>query len=131
MRPDRGLTLLEVLASVVLLSMLAAAVVPMFRASFRGLELLEAKPSVDRERAERWIDDFLADPESFGFEETPAQGLLSSPDDPMRPPLPFYRIESTSSEANHAWLIFELDSGPILRWVPVESEEEDSMDDER
>lgn len=123
MRPQAGLTLLEVLMSVLILALLAAAVTPLLRSSLGQLDVEPEPISGDASSLAELIEQFVRQPEPFGYDRIPDQGRIEWPDEPLRPALAFRRLGSTDPEAQHAWLVFETEAGTMLRWVPTPDEE--------
>ena len=117
MRPRRGLTLLEVLASAVLLAAMAAACVPLLRQAMRDSQVEE--PSVDL----RDLADFADVSTAHGPEVLLKQARteLPWPDSPDRAPVVVERLRAEDSR--HAWLAFRAGTWTVFRWVEVPTDE--------
>ncbi len=127
MRRRHGLTLVEVLASTVLLTLVAATCMPLLRQAMRGLR----EPATPFELLElvEFADAFVADPAAFGFDEIqPVDGeaQLESPwpQDPDRPAVAVRRLTVDDQDADHAWLTFTCDRWTVCRWKAVEPQED-------
>ena len=122
----RGLTLLEVLASTVLLTMLASACLPLLRQAMRDLRPTDEPFALVEltQLAER----FLADPSAFGVESLPSQLdelHLPWPERPDRSPVTVRRLTADAPPPpphDHAWLSFSCEGQRIFRWLAVEAE---------
>ena len=112
-----GLTLLEVLASLVLLTLIAAATVPVLMAAVGALKEPPARAGVTElaELAERLIED----PAAFGYgAELPAAGTIAWPQHPGRAPARFEVLAPQDTEIEHAWLALEVEGTAVFRWLP-------------
>ena len=123
----RGLTLVEVLASTVLLTMLAWACVPLLQQAMNDLRQMD-EPFVLVELTQL-AEMFLADPSAFGVEALPSQGdelQLPWPEQSDRSPVIVHRLSADGEALDHAWLSFTSQGQHIFRWLPVEAEKESS-----
>ena len=121
----RGLTLLEVLASTVLLTMLAWACVPLLRQAMNDLRQMD-EPFALVELTQL-VEMFLADPSAFGIEALPSPGdelHLPWPEQSDRSPVIVHRLSTDAGPHDHAWLRFTNRGQHIFRWIPVEVEQE-------
>lgn len=124
----RGLTLLEVLASTVLLTMLASACLPLLRQAMSDLRRTD-EPFALVELTQL-AELFLADPSAFGVESLPLpldELHLPWPERPGRSPVTVHRwIADTAPPPppDHAWLSFSCEGQRIFRWLAVEAERE-------
>ncbi len=121
----RGLTLLEVLASTVLLTMLAGACVPLLRKAMNDLR----RPDEPFALVEltQLAELFLIDPPAFGVESLPSQLdelHLPWPERPGRSPVTVRRLSTDAPPHDHAWLSFSCEGQRIFRWLAVEAEGE-------
>ncbi len=121
----RGLTLLEVLASTVLLTMLAGACVPLLRKAMNDLR----RPDEPFALVEltRLAELFLADPSAFGVESLPSQSdelHLPWPERPGRSPVTVRRLSTDAPPPDHAWLSFSCEGQSIFRWLAAEADRE-------
>ena len=123
----RGLTLLEVLASTVLLTLLASACLPLLRQAMSDLRPTDEPFALVEltQLAER----FLADPPAFGVESLPSQLdelHLPWPERPGRLPVTMHRLTADAPPPphDHAWLSFSCEGQRIFRWLAVEAEGE-------
>ncbi|MEE9128652.1 MAG: prepilin-type N-terminal cleavage/methylation domain-containing protein [Phycisphaerales bacterium] len=121
----RGLTLLEVLASTVLLTMLASACLSLLRQAMSDLRQMD-EPFALVELTQL-AELFLADPSAFGVESLPSQSdelHLPWPERPGRSPVTVRRLSTDTSPHDHAWLSFSCEGQRIFRWLAVEAERE-------
>ncbi len=119
MKGRRGLTLLEVLASAVLLAVLAAACVPLLAAAMRDLE--EAQPPFEYGELVEFVDSVLAEGSLNAIEadESEIQWPATGGD---RPSVRVRRLMA-EPDARHAWLVFSADPWAVCRWVEIPDEE--------
>ena len=112
----RGLTLVEVLASTVLLTLLAATSVPVLHRAIGATR--EPKASFELLDLALLADSFVAAgslpdaQQEYPFE-------LSWPERPERPAV---TVELLSADTDHVWLTFTCDRWTICRCVAVESQ---------
>ncbi len=121
----RGLTLLEVLASTVLLTMLASACLPLLRQAMSDLRQTD-EPFALVELTQL-AELFLADPSAFGVESLPSpldELHLPWPERPGRSPVTVRRWRADAPPPDHAWLSFSCEGQRIFRWLAVEAERE-------
>ncbi len=121
----RGLTLLEVLASTVLLTMLASACLPLLRQAMSDLRQMD-EPFALVELTQL-AELFLIDPPAFGVESLPSQLdelHLPWPERPGRSPVTVRRLSTDAPPHDHAWLSFSCEGQRIFRWLAVEAERE-------
>ena len=127
MTSQRGLTLIEVLASTVLLTLIAATCVPLLRQAMEAAR--EPVRSIDLADLAELADRLVADPEameSLGFE---SQQELPWPDLADGPPVVITRFDAAGGrtadgEVNHTWLTFTCDGWSVSRWLAIETEQE-------
>ena len=121
----RGLTLLEVLASTVLLTMLAWACVPLLRKAMSDLR--QSDEPLALVELTQLAGLFLADPAAFGVESLPSEQdelHLPWPEQSDRSPVKVRRMSSDAEPLDHAWLSFTNESQHIFRWIGIEDEQE-------
>ena len=121
----RGLTLLEVLASTVLLTMLASACLPLLRQAMNDLRQTD-EPFALIELTQL-AEIFLADPAAFGVEALPSQGdelQLPWPEQSDRSPVIVHRLSADGEALDHAWLRFTSEGQRIFRWIAIDDEQE-------
>ena len=121
MKPRSGMTLLEVLASTVLLAMVSAASVPLLRAAVRSLRI--EPQAFDLRELTEFADEFALDPSAFGVDD---EGDWTALDVAWRerPELPAVRVarllqsESGGDEeaSDHEWLAFTHGGIAVYRW---------------
>ncbi len=148
MKCRRGLTLLEVLASAVLLAVLAAACVPILAAAMRDLEdvqppfeygeLVEFVESLVAQGADGALGhswSAIADPTEHGgsghaTQQPPDQVSFAGADVTEipwpaeradRPPVRVRRLRP-EPDARHGWLVFSAGSWTACRWVEIRGE---------
>ncbi len=126
----RGLTLLEVLASTVLLSLVASACVPFLVESMAVI--YPVRKAITHSELGLLADAFMADPASFG-KEYPATLTsqeafeIAGPEasgDVSLPPVTVSRLAPEAIDADHTWLIFTCEGLSVSRWIPLVPEEE-------
>ena len=113
MKRERGMTLVEVLCALVLLSALAAASLPLLVQAHRVAR--EPKAPFGAFELGRLADALLADPKSFGLEEVPDEAQVSWPDHPERPAVQLRRV-LVGDPPTHSWRIFECGKVAVSRW---------------
>ena len=121
----RGLTLLEVLASTVLLTMLASACLPLLRQAMDDLRQMD-EPFALIELTQL-VEMFLADPAAFGVESPPSERdelHLPWPEQSNRSPVVVHRLSAEAGPHDHAWLSFTSEGQRIFRWVAIKDEQE-------
>ena len=139
----RGLTLLEVLAATVLMTMIAAACIPILR-SAASLLRDEDDDRINVHELACFLDSWLQEHGDDLAPEEFADGIeLAWPEDPHRPPVYVQLLSASNETADHIWLIFtptpgtpgsgqresggygvDAGTGPvIIRWVAVEPDE--------
>ncbi len=120
----RGLTLLEVVASTVLLTMLASACLPLLRQAMSDLRQTD-EPFALVELTQL-AELFLADPSVFGVESLPLESdelHLPWPERPGRSPVTVRRWRADRPPPDHAWLSFSCEGQRIFRWLAVEADD--------
>lgn len=120
----RGLTLLEVLASTVLLTLLASACLPLLRQAMSDLRQTD-EPFALVELTQL-AELFLADPSAFGVESLPSEPHelhLPWPEQPDRSPVTVRRLSADSSQHDHAWVSFSCEGQRVFRWLAVEADD--------
>ena len=128
MRP-RGLTLIEVLAATVLLSLLIAACLPVLTESMAALD--RDTPLPDTFGLARISEQFNNDPDVFGVEEFSPRDIQSLeiivPEDFREPDLEAVQIrvvKTDAIEADHCWLVLASGGISIARWMKLPPLEE-------
>lgn len=111
-----GLTLIEVVVALALLTLVAVTCLPLLR------QATHFPRPVDRSLRVRAVgrlaDDFLEAPERFGYDELSAVGTLSGSDAVDGDPLVFRRLEPRELEIDHHWMAFTRGGVRVFRWVP-------------
>ncbi len=121
----RGLTLLEVLAATVLLTLLASACLPLLRQAMSDLRPTD-EPFALVELTQL-AELFLADPSAFGVESLPSQldeFHLPWPEQPDRSPVTVRRWRADAPPPDHAWVSFTSGEQRIFRWIAIKDEQE-------
>lgn len=112
-----GLTLIEVVVALALLTLIAVTCLPLLRQATRFPH------AVDRSLRVRAMgnlaDSFLEAPERFGHDELSGVGYLSGADAVGGDPLAFRRLEAREPELDHHWMAFTRGGVRVFRWVPV------------
>ena len=123
-----GLTLVEVLASTVLLTLVAATCMPLLRQAMRVLG--EPAPPFELLELVEFADAFIVDLAASATDEIeplddqfPRE--LPWPDDPDRPAVTIRRL--TGEDADHAWLTFTCDRWTVCRWKAVEPRDDSGL----
>jgi len=119
----RGLTLLEVLAATVLLTVLAGTCVPLVRAALPALRPPD-RPFALLDLA-RVADSVVAEPAQFelgAFAEI-SERQITWPDQPHRPPITVRLITPGEPDVDHRWLAFSCGDWTVHRWIPLELDE--------
>ena len=120
--PRRGLTLIEVLAAVALLSLIAATCTPLMQ---RSLGLLgRTAHTIDVGDLGRLADLILAEPERF--ELPPLEELIEATvtwidGEDMRL-VTVRRIPTSAEGVDHGWIAVTCADRTVLRWIAVEVE---------
>ncbi|MCP3905290.1 MAG: prepilin-type N-terminal cleavage/methylation domain-containing protein [Planctomycetes bacterium] len=114
----RGLTLVEVLASTVLLVVIATVCLPTITAAREHLAADPDMVPVDLLGAA--ADEFMAEPESHGVESLP--DLEQVEITPSIGAVVVTRVEG-STDADHVWLRFSAGTTSVFRWVRLPEEE--------
>lgn len=125
MNSRRGLTLIEVLAATVLLSMLAASCIPLLRLAMTDLR--HQDESFDLIELSLFVDEMLAEPSEFNldsamFAET-SEHTINWPKSTTGTSVIMRRLVSDNPKANHAWLSFSCNGKSVFRWIPVDNED--------
>ena len=120
----RGLTLIEVLASVVILTMLAVACMPMLQ-SAKSATHQDPRLTFDLGQL---ADAFIENPQEHGIQDIgvidvielawPETSMTELHRDPMT--LQLRRIEDGDNGVTHAWLVFEYEGATVCRWIGPE-----------
>ena len=115
----RGLTLVEVLASAVLLTLIASASVPVLRQAGRALRE-PPRPHALFDLA-RFADKAVQDPDANGFDLPVDDSRLEVPwpDEPDWPAVTIRRLQA-GPDADHVWLTFTCEPWTVVRWVAVD-----------
>jgi prepilin-type N-terminal cleavage/methylation domain-containing protein len=129
---EAGLTLLEVLVALVLLSLVAATTLPLVRDTSRALR--ETSAVVGTFKFEETVDEFTADPVAFGAEgvqgRTTDRGEFAAQElggEVVR----YHTIPSPQSEQGAGWRVFEWQDLQTLRWIPPEPGDEVAVEMEQ
>ncbi len=120
----RGLTLLEVLASTVLLTMLASACLPLLRQAMSDLRQTD-EPFALVELTQL-AELFLADPSAFGVESLPSELdelHLPWPEQSDRSPVTVRRLSADAPPHDHDWVSFSCEGQRVFRWLAVEADD--------
>ena len=117
-----GLTLIEVVVALALLTLVAVTCLPLLRQATHFPLPVDRSLRVHAVRG--LADHFLEAPEHFGYDELSYAGYLSGPDDIDEDPLAFRRLEPRESEIDHHWMAFTRDGVRVFRWVPAPPEPE-------
>ncbi|MCP3902961.1 MAG: prepilin-type N-terminal cleavage/methylation domain-containing protein [Planctomycetes bacterium] len=115
----RGLTLVEVLASTVLLVVIATVCLPTITAA---REHLAADPdAVPVDLLGAAADEFMAEPESHGVESLPELEQVEITTSSLGP-IVVTHVEGPMDSA-HVWLRFSAGTTSVFRWVRLPEEE--------
>lgn len=111
-RCRRGLTLIELLASVVMLAAMAAACVPVLQ---RANELLRGVEGGDVDPVELGlvVDELVGDATAELLDGTE----LLWPDAASSPPIVARALYARDADATHDWVVFEAGGAAVYRWV--------------
>jgi prepilin-type N-terminal cleavage/methylation domain-containing protein len=119
MMQRRGLTLIEVLAATVLISLIAVTCLPVMQQA--AVTLRETAGGVTARElallADTWLEEATPD---FSDRNQSCRSSLPWPDDPMRLPVEAELITTADPDADHAWLTFTYGDLTIVRWIPLE-----------
>ena len=119
----RGLTLLEVLAAIVMLALLATVATPLYRDALRSIRG-PATTTTDTMELARLAEIYLADPESVEAKVDSAGRIaLPWPDDSERDPAQVTRMTPVGGEDGDAariWFSFAWDGQIVHRCVITE-----------
>lgn len=120
----RALTLIEVLVSIVILSMLAGTCVPLMRDSMRSLR----DPSItkgDIGELAAFADEVMARPTGFGVAtwREVTELTLAWPQHPDRSPVSVSVGRAAGIEIDHGWVVFTCDGLTVSRWAHIEPEQ--------
>ncbi len=121
----RGLTLLEVLASTVLLTLLASACLPLLQQAMSDLRQTDEPFAMVG--LTQLAELFLADPSAFGVASLPSELdelHLPWPEQPDRSPVTVRRLSADAPPHDHAWVSFSCEGQRIFRWLAAEAEQE-------
>ena len=118
MTAQRGLTLIEMLASAALLTLLATAAVPVLRSAHAAQQEPQAFDLVELSRL---ADLAVADAASLADGETITIGWDELDDDVTdRPPV---AVRIVTAGEHGAWVAFTCDRLHVFRWIHRESEQ--------
>jgi prepilin-type N-terminal cleavage/methylation domain-containing protein len=128
MNQCRGLTLLEVLAALVLMSMIAATVAPVLSESLAILREAEAgdpdliglNALADAYVEEHFVDVPAPADENFELPVT----TMAWPDDPARDPASVQVLQAQAPGVDHLWLVFRDGTQFVLRALPLDVDDE-------
>ncbi len=113
----RGLTLIEVLAATVLLSLIAATCLPLMQKAARDLAAAPTSPTWDIIELQDYLDEVADDPTGFGIEVWPPDAAtINWPDGAMRSAVELRRAHET---ATHVWLEASCDGQRIFVWAAL------------
>ena len=120
----RGLTLVEVLASTVLLALIAAACTPLLRQATRLM--CDPGHSFELFELSRLADALISDPTAFGLESVHGQSNfeVAWSDQPDRSAVAVRLLTADTEDVDHAWLTFACDGWVVSRWVPLEARDD-------
>ena len=129
----RGLTMIEVLASLVLLSLIAATCIPMLRAAaIDDTTLAAGDPEHDEALADLAgvVDQALAQWREGESDETDPQSIASAIAgslDASEGEINMGVLELAGESANvrSIWIVFRRDGLQVVRWLPRPSDEDD------
>ena len=115
MSRHRALTLLELLAALVLLTILVGACVPLIQRAMRALETTE--PEFELLELARFADAFIDDPSDFSLQDIPGQERLELawPQHLQRPPITLHRV--TPDQPEGGWIAFSCGGWTVHRWA--------------
>ncbi|MCH8825290.1 MAG: prepilin-type N-terminal cleavage/methylation domain-containing protein [Planctomycetes bacterium] len=120
----RGLTLIEVLAATVLLSMLAASCIPLLRLAMTDLR--HQDESFDLIELSLFVDEVLSKPTDFNLDlemiAQSSQHTINWPDSATGASIIMRRLVSDNPKVDHAWLCFTSNGQSVFRWIPVDNE---------
>ncbi len=126
----RGLTLLGLLVSVMLMAIIGAACLPVMQSA--AAELSEAAVGEDEDGVglARAVDAYL----ELEDTELPTDGEelmaeLPWPEDVEAGPAYVKQLLSNDPGTDHFWLVFTCDGRSVARWMATETEDEDTEDD--
>lgn len=148
MSKRHGLTLVEVLASAVLLAVIATASLPVLRASMTQLDAARSSARADfgLEELATAADFALADPAMLGVastDEVTEEVEIPWPDHPERPPIVIRRLGTSTSQtkadsddaaipaAEYIWFEFVCAGWMVYRLVPVQPAAEEEQTEPR
>jgi len=120
----RGMTLVEVLAALALLSLVLSALVPLFReaASLSGSRSTGGEVTLFD--LAMWADALLQQ-EDASWRDLPegSSTLVLSPADTHVPEITVRRLRAPGDEAlGRGWWVFESADLAVVRWVPADPE---------
>jgi len=109
MKSRAGMTLVEVVASLLIISLIVSTCIPFIR---KIAALGERQAGlVDADHLRAVTDDFLSIPREPGFEIIPSEGTIPST------AIRFRRLDATEG-SDHFWILFEHEASAFVRWVP-------------
>ena len=116
MNPRSGMTLVEVLAALMLLTLIATTAVPVMRYAFGTLRA--APLGEELSELGELADAFLEDPAAFGFPGAlPDEGVLVWTDEPGREPARFRVLASNEADLQHAWVAVQAQGVAVFRFL--------------
>lgn len=130
MRSHRALTLIEVLASTVLLTMLAATCMPLLQRAMRTLEEDPASLAAPIIDLEQLADEFLADLGRQAVDPTQTAELSWSAHPELAPVQVQLLVGGDESSGNDdarlrgRWLKVSCAACSVLRWIPEPAQEQ-------
>lgn len=131
MNSPRGLTLIEVLLAVLLITITAATCLPIIQSAVTTLReaRADAEPYDLSRLADAWMEDHLVLPSKGGAGDAlPAD--VSWPDDPGRAAVHVELMPRGSGSGSgeesidHAWVLFTCGDQRVVRWIVMEKEEQ-------
>jgi hypothetical protein len=134
MRIRTGLTLIEVLTSILLLTMLGVTCMPLLQKAMRSLAAIQDRPPISTVEFQRVGDELILNPKKFGIPEletftyatvqwpdtaqpgqVQVQKLISEPKPDEPPILNDFRIHGS-------WIELTFEDQVIFRWIPTAPE---------
>ncbi len=118
----RGLTLIEVLAATVLLSLIAATCLPLMQRATRDLSAAPVRPTWDLVELQDLMQLVAEDPLVYGVEMwPPIETSINWPDAGSRPPIQLRRAHETTDSV---WLEASCEGHRVFVWAALPDEPE-------
>lgn len=122
LKSPRGLTLVEVLVSLVLLTLIVASTAPLLREATQAAAEPPAVPvPIELQDA---VDQFVDDPARFGWETVDTAGQFSFPEGLSLEPIQVKILHTSSGTMDYQWVQFQWNGQSTLRWIPRTSDED-------